>query len=266
MKIETIDQKKARRAVAARKKVGEIRDRRRFKLTPVPTGGGGVIAPADATGTIFPSRVFDTSDENVLKDGAHNSKIGGDVLVGRLKGAKVFTLTLEERATCPRSCAVWQQCYGNSMPHSRRWRHGPAFEAKLTGEVAALCAEHKTVLIRLHILGDFYSEAYVALWGELLSRHPNLHVFGFTAWGPATAIGARIVALRRNGRFSIRNSGVCGEWGSFTIDFPTEKARLGDAVVCPEQRAAMNGTGRADHCGACGLCWAGSAAIVFVEH
>lgn len=266
MKTETIDQKKARRAVVAREKVVKIRDRRRFKLTPIPTGEGGVVASADATGTIFPSRVFDVADESVLKDGAHNSKIGGDVLVGRLKGAKVFTLTLEERATCPRSCDLWSSCYGNSMPHSRRWRHGPAFEAKLAEEVAALCAQHETVLIRLHVLGDFYSEDYVRLWGEMLFQHPNLHVFGFTAWGPFTAIGARIVGLRHSGRFSIRNSGHCGEWGSFTIDFPTEKPRLGDAVVCPEQRAAMNGTGKADHCGACGLCWAGNAAIVFIMH
>ena len=48
--------------------------------------------------------------ENVLKCGRNNSKIGGDVLVGRLRGARIFTLTLEERATCPRSCAMWRAC------------------------------------------------------------------------------------------------------------------------------------------------------------
>lgn len=262
---ETIDQRKARRAEGARAKV---RDRRRFKLTPVPTGEGGVVAPAEAKGTIFTSRVFDLTDDPVLKDGAHNSKIGGDVLVGRLRGAKIFTLTLEERATCPKSCALWQTCYGNSMPHSRRWRHGPELEARIEQEVAALCAQHELVLIRLHILGDFYSTSYVAMWRRMLIRHRGLHVFGFTAWPARSEIGAAIARVRtwNPERFAIRHSGTAGEWGSFTIDFPTEKNRLGDAVVCPEQRAAMNGEGKADHCGACGLCWSGASAIVFVEH
>ena len=38
------------------------------------------------------------------------------------------------------------------------------------------------------------------------------------------------------------------------------------AVVCPEQRTAVNGEGKADHCGNCGLCWAGDTPIVFVKH
>jgi hypothetical protein len=46
---------------------------------------------------------------------------------------------------------------------------------------------------------------------------------------------------------------------------------IGDAVVCPEQRDAMNGSERGIHCGSCGLCWktGGSATgrpIAFVEH
>jgi hypothetical protein len=274
VKTETLDQKKARRAVVAR---GKVRDRRRFKLTPVPLGEGGVEASPNATGTIFPSRVFEVGDESVLKDGAHNSKIGGDVLVGRLKGAKIFTLTLEERATCPRTCEVWTSCYGNSMPHSRRWKHGETFEKRLVQEVSALCAQHEKVLIRLHILGDFYSTGYVSVWDWLLHAHPNLYVFGFTAHtlharGNLSNEPARIaLALSRTrqrmpDRFCIRESGYCGPWGSFVIDFPTEMPRLGTAVVCPEQRTAMNGEGKADHCGNCGLCWAGDTPIVFVKH
>ena len=265
MKPETLDQKKARRAEVAR---GKIRDRRRFKLTPVPLGEGGVIAPTDATGTIFPSRVFDVTDEAVLKDGAHNSKIGGDVLVGWLKGARIFTLTLEERATCPRTCEVWTTCYGNSMPHSRRWKHGPAFERKLAEEVADLCRQHDKVLIRLHVLGDFYSLDYTRLWAYLLGHNPNLYVFGFTAHRASSPIGCDLADTRNiyGLRFSVRESGYCGPWGSFVIDFPTEKPKLGTAVICPEQRTAMNGEGKADHCGNCGLCWAGDTPIVFVEH
>lgn len=270
MKPETIDQKKARRAVVAREKVVKIRDRRRFKTTPVPTGEGGTVARVNAVGTLFPTRVLEPNDdEPLLKDGAHNSKIGGDVLVGWLKGAKIFTLTLEERATCPRSCEVCTTCYGNSMPHSRRWKHGLEFERRLALEVEALCRQHEKVLIRLHILGDFYSVGYVGVWLGLLDKHPNLYVFGFTAHRQDSAVGSWIAEIRNHDagkRFFVRHSGTSGPWGSFVIDFPTELPRLGDAVVCPEQRTAMNGEGKADHCGNCGLCWAGSTPIVFVQH
>lgn len=58
---------------------------------------------------------------------------------------------------------------------------------------------------------------------------------------------------------------------SFTLPFPTDRPMIGDAVVCPEQRDAMNGSERATHCGSCGLCWktGGNATgrpIAFVEH
>lgn len=187
----TLDAKKAERAERA---VAKVRDRRRFKATPVPTGDPAKALtpdhPAAVEGrTLFPSRVMIPSDaEPVLKDGASSSKIGGDVLVGRLKGAKILTLTLEERATCPRSCALWLSCYGGGMQFARRWKHGPELEARIADEVAAACAVGP-VLVRLHVLGDFYSVEYVELWWELLNRHPNLHAFGFTAWGPDTEIG-----------------------------------------------------------------------------
>jgi hypothetical protein len=122
--------------------------------------------------------------------------------------------------------------------------------------------------VRLHVLGDFYSVEYLALWATLLRLHPGLYIFGFTAHRTNTPIGALISGLREShhDRFCVRTSGTSGRWGSFTIDFPTEKARLGDAVVCPEQRDANTGGHRNMHCGSCGLCWAVSAPIVFMEH
>lgn len=241
-----------------------VRDRRRFKSSAVPTGAPARIAPAELVGTIFPSRVFDVGDARVLKDGASNAKIGGDVLVGRLRGARILTLTLEERATCPASCPLWRGCYGNAMQFARRWRHGPALEAALTREVAEACAGGR----RVHVLGDFYSTGYVGLWLRLLQRHPRLHVFGFTAWGPESEIGAQVAGIRRMHpqRFAVRHSGRCITWGSFTIDFPTERKEIGDAIVCPEQRAAMAGDASRRHCGSCGVCWSTDRPIVFVEH
>jgi hypothetical protein len=246
-----------------------VADKRRFKTGTVPTGDVNRIASADATGTAFPSSVRDvTAHETVLKSGDWNSKIGGQVLVGPLKGAPIYTLTLEERATCPRSCTHWRTCYGNSMNRAWRWRHGRNLNLKLAVEVTELMAVHERILIRLHVLGDFPDMENLKVWAILLDRFPGLHIFGFTAHRPGTGLGDGIARLRGvyPDRFAIRHSGMTGQWSSFTVDFPTEKDRLGDAAVCPEQKDAMKGYPKKMHCGACGLCWAGSTPIVFVEH
>jgi hypothetical protein len=267
--VRPSDKAAARRRRAVAQGVERVRDRRRFRQNAVPDGTASVTVAADAEGTIFPTRVAEpTSAHRVLKDGTANAKIGGDVLVGWLRGARIFTLTLEERATCPRSCEHWRTCYGNAMPHPLRWRHGEALLQRIEAELAEATAAHRLVLVRLHVLGDFWSVAYVDFWRRMLERHGNLYLFGFTAWPPGTPIGDAVQRLRDwpRARAWLRHSGRSGEWGCFTVDFPTGRTRLGDAVVCPEQRDAMEGSPRGMHCGACGLCWKVSAPIVFVEH
>lgn len=264
------DKASAARLRAAENGRAVVRDRRRFKVTPTPTGSVRVVVPSDTPGTIFRTTVRSWSPdlrETVLKDGSMNVKIGGDVLVGDLKGARIFTLALEERATCPRSCDHWRTCYGNAMNKTRRWTMDRATLRRLVAEVKDACHTHEKVLIRLHVLGDFIDESYVQTWRRLVQMHPNLHVFGFTAHKPGPPVGDLIAAARRvlGRRWAIRHSGMTGPWGSFTIDFPTERTRLGDAVVCPEQRKTMNQDTRM-HCGACAVCWQTSHPVVFVEH
>lgn len=218
---------------------------------------------------MFPDRVMPPDHrEPVLKDGASAAKIGGDVLVGHLRGARILTLTLEERATCPRDCALWAGCYGNTMPWARRWHHGPALETCLRDEVTRACQQHDAVLIRLHVLGDFYSWDYLCLWADLLDSHDNLHAFGFSAWQPDTRLGDGIARLRTvyPDRFAVRTSGRTGRWGSFTLPFPTGAKRIGDAIVCPEQLDAMQGSPRGRHCGNCAVCWSTDRPVAFVEH
>ncbi|MEM8555707.1 MAG: hypothetical protein AAGF71_12890 [Pseudomonadota bacterium] len=260
---------RARVVAADVAKVRKNRDRRRFTLNNVPNGTSRILTSPEQEGTIFPNRcAVPNEDDQVLKDGRWNSKIGGDVLVGHLKGAVIYTLTLEERATCPRSCEHWRSCYGNNMSRSTRWTAGPELEAALVREVDTLCGRWQTVLIRLHVLGDFYSPEYVGLWHVLMERHANLWCFGFTAHAPNTQIGQLLAAMRlsHGQRWSVRHSGQSGAWGSFTVDFPTLKKRIGGGVVCPEQHDAMNGGPQSRHCGNCAVCWSCDDAIVFVEH
>lgn len=267
---------KARELLVSRRnkalgKLPGIRDRRRFVQGLVSTGVIRVRAKPGAKTTMHPETVIQWSPdlgETIIKDGRDNQKIGGDVMVGWLKGAKVRTLSLEERVTCPRSCGHWLTCYGNAMNKARRWRPGPGFEAALADEVRETCRKHGKVLVRLHVLGDFYSMRYLALWVGLLDELPGLNVFGFTAWRRGTEIGDGVARVREalGRRFSIRHSGMTGPWGSFTFDFPTQKKRIGDAIVCPEQLSG-NGDGPPGvHCGNCGACWRTNKPIGFMEH
>ena len=267
---------KANRGRRARNKkrryvVNEMRDRRRIVEGIVPTGDIGRLAPADAKGTIHPRTVktwrYEDGDA-ILKGGEMNAKIGGVVTKGRLRGARIYTLTLEERKTCPTSCAMWRSCYGNSMEKVTRWRLTPDFCRALAGSIRALCDLHGTILIRLHVLGDFANEAYVGFWHEMIEENPGLHVFGFTAHKPKTKMGLAIGAIREAfpGRFMIRHSGTGGPWGADVIDWPTTKQTIAGATVCPEQRDSIDAPQKATHCGSCGLCWAGDTPIAFIQH
>ena len=122
--------------------------------------------------TMYPKSRRAVADcKSVLKQ-SNNKKLSKDKLPvikkGKFKGYVIYTLTLEERATCPRYCYHWDNCYGNNMMFGHRIQHGPELEAALQKEVAELCATYRGVIIRLHVLGDFYSVDYVNLWQSLL--------------------------------------------------------------------------------------------------
>lgn len=262
----------ARKKVAARRQ--GLKDRRRVIHTN-PADGKASRGAKNATGTIFPNRLeVPAVGDVILMDGANNTKIGGDVLVGRLKGARILTLALEERRTCPRSCLIWDHCYGNNMSRAKRWRHGPELEVAIRHQVKRHF-EQKTpskLLVRLHVLGDFYSMDYLRMWVDLVDTYPSLHIFGFTAWDSGSEIGAAIKRVREAApdQFAIRTSGETGSMGSWTIDWPTEKrfVRVNRDVgmVCPEQLDA-NATGkRMKHCGSCAACWQSDFPVVFIEH
>lgn len=208
--------------------------------------------------------------ESVLKRGGDNRKIGAVVSKGRLAGCPIYTLTLTERATCPASCTMLAACYGNRMHWARRWRAGPEFEIALRWDLALIAASHPDgFLVRLHVLGDFYSPDYVALWAAALATYPNLNVFGFTHRDPADPIGSRLLALRDNlwPRFALRFSARSGPRNAIILNRIPARADLDDgAVVCAEQWEALRGRSERRCCATCGFCWTADAAVAFVEH
>lgn len=251
-------------ARTADRRPGDQSRRRHVNLVPDPGQVRDLRSdhPALAEGrSIFPTTPVDQSPR-VLVDGHNNRKIGRRVEKGRWAGMPIYTLTLEERATCPRSCPLWDGCFGNAMHHARRHEHGPLLEDVLTVEVMQLSNRHpEGFVVRLHVLGDFYSVEYVELWGKLLERFKPLQIWGYTAYLPDAedegerAIGLAIAGLRRrhNDRFAVRFSGVETEVFTDPDDFT-------DGLICPAEQSE-----RAS-CGTCAFCWERTEKIGFVKH
>lgn len=201
--------------------------------------------------------------KNVLVSGHNNVKIGRDVRKGKLfRGYWIYTLSLEERATCPRTCRHWETCYGNNMPYAKRIEHGPALEAQLAREIPALLSVRGRpgILVRLHALGDFYSVGYVEFWDRMLRTYPNLAVYGYTARRLDDPIGLAVAWLKaaHGERFAVRYSDG-GAALDCTLSVRTADP-VPDAFLCPEQTGATAG------CGTCGLCWGTRRNVAFVEH
>lgn len=222
----------------------------------------GALDPAYRYGrTIFSSRVFDPDEvQRVLKDGHQSRKIGKVVTKGKMKGFPIFTLTLEERATCPRSCLQWASCFGNNMQAAERIVAGDALEAQLWEELSDLQSRHPGgFLVRLHVLGDFYSVRYAELWNEALEAYPALHIFGYTARPPQSDIGQVVCEMIGvwPERFHVRFSGWNGpKNGSVVVDSADET----EHVVCPAQ------TGKTDCCATCAFCWHSDRTVAFLRH
>lgn len=211
--------------------------------------------------TMMPSRVFaPDAVPRLLVSGVNSRKIGKKVTKGRWKDAPIFTVTLEERATCPRSCAEWRTCYGSNMPYARRIAHGPVFERMLWAELEAKQLAHPAgFVVRLHILGDFYSADYVELWAAALAEFPALRVFGYTARAPESPEGEvvrQLLGLHPD-RWCVRFSGLDADTDGAVVIERGEGTRH---TICPAQ------TGGTDCCATCALCWHSDQTIAFWRH
>lgn len=200
--------------------------------------------------------------EPLLKSGHNSRKIGKTVVKGKWSGYPVYTLTLEERATCPRSCHHWLDCYGNKMNWPTRFMADGALVPMLDRELRLL-AKSGPFVVRLHVLGDFYSVRYVVQWEQWLDLIPELHVYGYTAWQDDTPIGHAVadVAARRWDRFAVRTSNASrNERSTLSHADPHASGIVENGIVCPAQ------TGKTECCATCAICWQTQRRIVFLEH
>ena len=209
--------------------------------------------------TVFPYRVKTVTEvKRVLQSVAHNSKVGNGVPVvakGKWRWMAAFTLTLEERATCPSTCTMWADCYGNNVRFATRVSSEDpgALMAKIEGEVRTLLRTYGKILIRPHVLGDFFSTEYAAFWRRLVLEHRGLHIFGFTQWPRDSEVGRAGQAINDADpeRVWIRFSNAGG---------PMSANVEGEGIPCPEQ------IGKTASCMTCGLCWSTTHPISFKRH
>jgi hypothetical protein len=166
--------------------------------------------------TIFPTTVNDMDNPRVLrllKSGHNSRKIGKVVTKGKMKGFPIFTLTLEERATCPRTCEVFDSCYGNGMPYAQRLKHGPRSKSDCgTSWRTRRLPTHKASLSASTSSGISTPPITQSFGRRRSKRIPALHVFGYTARDPQSDIGQVICEMLgvHSERFHIRFSAPNG--------------------------------------------------------
>lgn len=231
--------------------------------------------PADHPAVVAGRSLFQKSvvapdmSPRLLVSGHHNAKIGAFVTKGAWKGLPIYTFSLEERASCPATCWLWRECYGNAMPLARRHSHADPMllQRHLERELRELSLIHpRGFVVRLHVLGDFFSEQYIHFWWRMLDDLRYLFVFGYTAHGGRTRMANEIRAMNRRfrGRCAIRFSVPPDrKLNSMQTTVWWEGEPKPRGIICPAQ------TEQTATCGTCGLCWAAEAEkkrIVFLGH
>ena len=153
------------------------------------------------------------------------------------------------------------------MPFATRYSANDALETTIGNELEILNRKHKNgFLVRLHILGDFYSVDYVKKWAMWLNRFPNLFVYGYSERKSNTPIGRALKIVRKTygPRFMVRTSGDFKSRTMTALSYDDPRAikqiATKQAFICPVQ------TGKTDNCGTCGLCWTAQKNVVFMTH
>jgi hypothetical protein len=150
-------------------------------------------------------------------------------------------------------------CYGGNMHLARRWEAGQSLENSIRAEVQK---SRLPLLVRLHVLGDFYSVDYARMWIEEL----GVPVFGYTHHHPFSSIGRILhnapwetISVRKSFKAGASKLGVMKSRGAVTVTEWAQAAQY-DAIPCPVQ------TGDQASCATCGLCWNTERNIAFIQH
>jgi hypothetical protein len=225
-------------------------------------------------GTLYPKSVIVAPESplssglRVIKEASSNKKLGKlgkRIQKGRFKDMPMYAVTLEERATCSPTCPNLDICYGDNMPFATRHTPGPELEDALRADVQHLSKKHpKGFVVRLHVLGDFYSVEYVQFWFRLLLTYEPLRLFGYTHWQYDHPIGKAVTKLVKHfgDRVAFRRSDktIADDPLPSAMTIGQNEPPVPGTVICPEQ------TGRTAACTTCGLCLDTMVSVSFIDH
>ena len=217
--------------------------------------------------TIYKNNIFELENYQfkILKPST-NKKLGKKVLKGKYKDYKFVTLTLVERETCPKDCIHWDDCYGNNMPFAHRFSAEDQNLLQKRIYEDLLNSSNQLLLIRLHILGDFFNVKYVKFWSIMLNTFKNIAIYGYTAnninskFKYSRDIAKEIIKLNYSENSHIRFSNDLTN--SFSANsYDVVKPVKGESILCPVQED------KTANCGTCGLCWnQKNQSIIFKTH
>jgi len=211
----------------------------------------------------FTIRDVSNYKHKVLK-ASTNIKLGKKVNKGKLKGMKMYTLTLIERETCTDECEHYTDCFGNNMHVAHRFEVNDAFMLRLESDIhATAVANPNGFLVRLHILGDFKSVEYTLFWERMMIHYPNLHVYGYSRnhidskYSHVRDIAKELIRLRSKyqNRWAVRFSNKLDQEYSANSRDITDKG-----ITCLAQVKTDVS------CSDCTLCWSSKKAIGFITH
>jgi len=217
--------------------------------------------------TIYKKNIHDLDEYKfkIIKD-SKNIKLGKKVIKGMYNNYKLKTVTLIERETCPADCIHWDDCYGNNMPFAHRINHEDQnlLQKRIYNEL--LNSTNQLLLIRLHVLGDFFNVKYVKFWSIMLNTFKNIALYGYTANNINSKIelsrdiAKEIIKLNYSKHSHIRFSNDLTN--SFSANsYDIVKPIKGKSILCPVQE------NKTANCGTCGLCWnQNSQSIIFKTH
>ena len=163
-------------------------------------------------------------------------------------------------------CIHWGDCYGNNMPFAHRISHENQnlLQKRIYNEL--LNSTNQLLLIRLHVLGDFFNVKYVKFWSIMLNTFKNIAIYGYTANNINSKIelsrdiAKEIIKLNYSKHSHIRFSNDLNNPFSAN-SYDIVKPVKGESILCPVQE------NKTANCGTCGLCWnQKTQSIIFKTH
>ena len=195
----------------------------------------------------------------------------------KIAANKPYSFSLPAGKTCPGATSICaSSCYAKKgrcdLPDTKNaWKHN-LIQLNRT-KFKALDTIPETPFFRIHVGGDFYSQAYINTWTKLIASRPNTKFWAYTRSFKLDF--SRLEALPNMQLFLSIDDENKAEGLALLKTLPHTRIAYGPfnhhakipagAVVCP----ATNGQIKVSAaCMRCGFCWRklSNKPVVFLEH